>query len=247
MKKFSATGHGAGDEAGAGGVGAPGGGFGGGGFGGGGSHSGRNGADQQSAGASHVEILKALAEPLRLNMMYALARSQGSKLPAMTVKELAAELGEPQTKLYRHIKHLEAAGLIRAVSSRVVSGIVEQRYQASEPAMVLGDNLTDSEKISPEAEAMATAALELYRRQFFAERRADPPGEATAEPAPHRRAFLAIADGWIPAARAAQIYDQLHQLLDEIVEAEDAPEDPAADDLVPVNVLLGYFSPKQPR
>ncbi|HEX7994067.1 MAG TPA: helix-turn-helix domain-containing protein, partial [Streptosporangiaceae bacterium] len=68
---------------------------------------------------SHVDVLKALADPLRLNILYALTRRRGPDLPARTAKELAAELGEPQTKLYRHIKHLEAAGLIRSVSSRV--------------------------------------------------------------------------------------------------------------------------------
>jgi DNA-binding MarR family transcriptional regulator len=41
----------------------------------------------------------------------------------MSVKELAEELGEPQTKLYRHVKQLEAAGLIRIAASRMVSGI----------------------------------------------------------------------------------------------------------------------------
>ena len=125
--------------------------------------------------ASHIDVLKALADPLRLNMLYALTPERDPDLQAKTVKELAAELGEPQTKLYRHIKHLESAGLIHAVASRVVSGIVEHRYLASQAAMILGDDLTDTEKLSPEAEAMAAAALELYRRQYFAARRASAP------------------------------------------------------------------------
>jgi DNA-binding transcriptional ArsR family regulator len=196
---------------------------------------------------SHVDVLKALADPLRLNILYALTRRRGPDLPAKTVKELAAELGEPQTKLYRHIKHLEAAGLIRSVSSRVVSGIVEHRYQVTSVEMTLGDDLTDREKVSPEAEALAAAALELYRRQFFATRRARPRDPAAEEAEPHRRMVMAIADGWVPAARAAEIYDQLYQLLEEVAEAGRDHDARAADqDLIPINLMIGYFSTDEP-
>jgi len=196
---------------------------------------------------SHVEVLKALADPLRLNILYALTRRRGPDLPAKTVKELAAELGEPQTKLYRHIKHLEAAGLIRSGSSRVVSGIVEHRYQVTSVEMALGDDLTDREKVSPEAEALAAAALELYRRQFFATRRARPRDPAAEEAEPHRRMVMAIADGWVPAARAAEIYDQLYQLLEEVVEAGRGHDARGADaDLIPINLMIGYYSTDEP-
>jgi DNA-binding transcriptional ArsR family regulator len=202
-------------------------------------------ASGQQPPASHVDVLKALADPLRLNMLYALTRDRGPGPRAMTVKELAAELGEPQTKLYRHIKHLESAGLIRAVTSRVVSGIVEYRYQASQADMIMGDDLTDEEKLSPEAEALTAAALELYRRQYFATRRARP--VSGDDPEPHRRSVMAIADGMVPAARAAQIYDLLYQLLEEVAESDrdhrrDHRADGAAGDLVPVNLLIGYFT-----
>jgi DNA-binding transcriptional ArsR family regulator len=196
---------------------------------------------------SHVDVLKALADPLRLNILYALTRRRGPDLPAKTVKELAAELGEPQTKLYRHIKHLEAAGLIRSASNRVVSGIVEHRYQVSSSDMILGDELTDREKVSPKAEAMAAAALELYRRQFFTMRRARPRDQATEEAEPHRRMVMAMADGRVPAARAAAIYDQLYQLLDEVAEAgRGVTADGEDTDLIPINLLIGYFSDDEP-
>jgi DNA-binding transcriptional ArsR family regulator len=196
---------------------------------------------------SHVDVLKALADPLRLNILYALTRRRGPDLPTKTVKELAVELGEPQTKLYRHIKHLEAAGLIRSVSSRVVSGIVEHRYQVSSVDMVLGDELTDKEKVSPEAEAMAAAALELYRRQFFATRRARPRDPVAEEAEPHRRMVMAIADGWVPSARAAEIYDQMYRLLEEVAEAGRNHAKPSADsDLVPIELMIGYFSTDEP-
>ena len=240
MKKFGAPGDEAGNSSGAAANSS----------GGAGNSSGAGGRPQpgqEPQAASHVEILKALADPLRLNMLYALTRRRGPDLQAKTVKELAAELGEPQTKLYRHIKHLESAGLIRSVSSRVVSGIVEHRYQATHGEMIMGDDLTDQEKVSPEAEAIAAAALDLYRREFFAARRARPVDQEADAAEPHRRMVLAMADGKVPAARAAAIYDLLYQLLDEMAESgRDRTADSSDEEMVPINLLLGYFSEEQP-
>lgn len=47
-----------------------------------------------------------------------------------TVKQIAAKLNIPPTKLYYHFKQLEEHGLIRVVDTRLVSGIVEKLYQA---------------------------------------------------------------------------------------------------------------------
>jgi DNA-binding transcriptional ArsR family regulator len=190
---------------------------------------------------SNVELLKALADPLRMNMMYVLTRTtiQGGT-PVMTVKELAAELGEPQTKLYRHVKHLEAAGLIAAVSSRIVSGIVEQRYQAVGSTFI-GDDLTEDERTSPEAEAMVAAAMEMFRREYFGALR-DRQSDQQADVAGHRRPLMALTDGRVPASRAAAIRAQLRALVEE-VNAEPPPD---ADDLVPINVLVGFFGTDPP-
>ena len=188
---------------------------------------------QRAPAVSNVDVLKALADPLRMNLLYALTRGPGQELPVRSVKELAAELGEPQTKLYRHVKHLEAAGLIRAVASRVVSGILEQRYQASQADFIVGDDFTEQEKTSPEAEAMAAAAMEFFRRQFFAARRAMEVAE------PQQLPLLASADGRISAARAAVIRAQLREIVDEL--AQGAGGD-AGEETVQVNLLVGYFT-----
>jgi DNA-binding transcriptional ArsR family regulator len=211
-------------------------------------HPGAPGDDgEATAAAANVDVLKALADPLRLNLLYALTRETGAGLPVMSVKELAAELGEPQTKLYRHIKHLESAGLIHAVASRVVSGILEQRYQARRGDLTVGDDLTEHEKGSPEAEAMAAAAMEFFRRQFFAARRAGHDDLTGAEPEPYRRTLLALADGWVPASRAAAIREQLRQMLDDLpATTAGQSADGADEDMVQVNVLIGYFTSMPP-
>ncbi|HEX7996245.1 MAG TPA: hypothetical protein VF506_20185, partial [Streptosporangiaceae bacterium] len=53
----------------------------------------------------------------------------------------------------------------------------------------------------------------------------------------------AIAAGRVPAARAAEIYDRLYQLLEEVAEAgRNHAADGADTDLIPINLLVGYFS-----
>ena len=69
-----------------------------------------------------LETVKVLSDPLRLQIL-----EQMLEQP-VTVKQLAAELKIPQTKLYYHMNTLEEHGLVRVVSTRVVSGIIEKQY-----------------------------------------------------------------------------------------------------------------------
>jgi DNA-binding transcriptional ArsR family regulator len=82
-----------------------------------------------------VRALKALADPLRLQILIELAAGE------RTVKEVAAELEVPPTRLYYHFKILQRAGLIRVAGRRLVSGIEERRYRGT----------ADSWTIDPEA------------------------------------------------------------------------------------------------
>ena len=71
-----------------------------------------------------VAALKALADPLRLQILFELTAGP------MTVKMVASALGVAVTRLYYHFKLLERAGLIRVASRRLVSGIEERHYEA---------------------------------------------------------------------------------------------------------------------
>jgi DNA-binding transcriptional ArsR family regulator len=186
-----------------------------------------------------VETLKALADPLRLRI---LQRLMTREMPVRSVKELAAELAEPQTKLYRHMKQLEAVGLISAVSSRIVSGIVEQRYQSSQGELRLGAGLTDEQKKTVEAEATVAATLDFYRSQFFAAHRS---GAIVAEDTPgaaeHRKMLLSMTMAKVPREEAASFRARLQQLLDDLSDAEKRAS--GRDDTVTVNALGGFFCP----
>src|SRR5215475_6212655 len=72
-----------------------------------------------------LETLKVLADPLRIHIVELVTQAP------RTVKQVAAVLNLPPTKLYYHIKQLEERSLIRVVDTRIVSGIVEKQYQAA--------------------------------------------------------------------------------------------------------------------
>ncbi len=71
-----------------------------------------------------LETLKVLADPLRLRIRELMVQPS-------TVKQIAAELDIPATKLYYHVNLLEKHGLITVVDSRLVSGIMERVYQVA--------------------------------------------------------------------------------------------------------------------
>lgn len=73
---------------------------------------------------SDLETLRALSDPIRLQILEALTKQP------RTVKQIAKILGSSSTKLYYHIAQLEERGLIRVVDTRIVSGIIEKQYQA---------------------------------------------------------------------------------------------------------------------
>jgi DNA-binding transcriptional ArsR family regulator len=188
---------------------------------------------------SDVETLKVLADPTRLAILTTLMGRTRERLPVMSVKELAAELDEPQTKLYRHVRQLEAAGLIRVAASRLVSGILEQRYQACQSDLMFGPELLGDTPAGDESEPAIGVMLDRYRRQFFAARQAGlitaggdyPPEQA------YRRGLLALAEMRVPPGRAAAIRMKLQEVMDEL--SAPGGEDP---DGVPVNVLIGFYS-----
>jgi DNA-binding transcriptional ArsR family regulator len=75
---------------------------------------------------TEIEQLKAVSDPLRLRLIEVM----GEHLErGWTAKELAERLGTKQTKLYHHINLLEERGFVRVAGTRMVSGILEKRYQ----------------------------------------------------------------------------------------------------------------------
>jgi DNA-binding transcriptional ArsR family regulator len=74
---------------------------------------------------SDLEQVKALAHPLRMRIIEALAASE-----PMTTKQVAESLGEKPTRLYHHVDLLEKTGLIRLTHTRQNRGTTEKYFEA---------------------------------------------------------------------------------------------------------------------
>lgn len=193
-----------------------------------------NSTPRAAGQVTSVEGLKAMADPLRLAILKALmmgARDQRD-LPVMSVKELAAKLGEPQTKLYRHVKQLEAAGFIRVASTRVVSGIVEQRYQACQVGLSFGPEILRDPALADEGAVAVAAITNSYVERFLARQAS---AGASADPGD-----IYQAAGDVPPETARLIRGKLKEIIDLL--SQPAPD---GETTVTVEVLLGFIGPEQ--
>jgi DNA-binding transcriptional ArsR family regulator len=101
-----------------------------------------------------LETLKVLADPLRLKIRELM-------FEPTTVKQVAAELDMPATKLYYHINLLEKHELIVLVDTRIVSGIIEKHYQVSAFRVKVAKHL-----LSPD-DTRQNTGLTLAAHSFF--------------------------------------------------------------------------------
>ena len=176
-----------------------------------------------------VEGLRALADPVRLAILVALdTRVPDGALPVMSVKELAQHLDEPQTKLYRHVKQLEAAGLIEVAATRMVSGILEQRYRARQRDLRLSAALFRQH--ADETEAAVRSAFDAFLTGVFDRaRKQDWPADGPDEP------VMLVFDDRVSREAAERIRARVADVKREIAQAE------AGD--IPVSVAIGFYRP----
>ncbi len=187
-----------------------------------------------------VDTLKAMSDPVRLAILRVLMTDARREPRVRTVKELAEELGEPQTKLYRHIKQLEARGLIEVAETRMVSGILEHRYRTGqislrmESSFLAGDQVGLSDTID-----VFVAGFDDFRDSYIEALNSGQVRFSASYPedAPYLRPILVTAEDTIPAAKAAEFHTRLRALIAELTETEHD------DDGVPVRVCVAFFSP----
>ena len=71
-----------------------------------------------------LEQVRLLSDPLKLKLLQAFAES------AKTTKQVATELGEGVTKLYRHVDALHDSGLLVVVDEQQKRGTIERTFRA---------------------------------------------------------------------------------------------------------------------
>ncbi|MBW8806510.1 MAG: helix-turn-helix domain-containing protein [Catenulisporales bacterium] len=178
-----------------------------------------------------VDTIKALADPTRLAILRALSRDRVPK----SAKELAEELGEPQTKLYRHLKVLLEAGLIEAAETRVVSGIVETKYRAAQSSVTIDGSEHPDETVEPLAR-MISGNMSDYRDRFLWNFEHT---DWSADPEKLKKDGAVMN---LSAVVSPELADEFQRRLEELVKEFDSlPRDPNG---VRIEGLISWFRPK---
>lgn len=188
-----------------------------------------------------VETMRALSDPTRVAILRLLMSGDRAAPPVMSAKELAAALGEPQTKLYRHLKQLEAAELIRVAGTRLVSGIQEQRYQTAQLDFTISRDLVTNEAASAEFADTLSALFGEFRTELVANLSAGrvPIGAEAETPL-----GLLVGRGMVANVsrdRAAEFRRRLLALQAEFDTLED--DDPNG---IPVHLVIGWYAVTEP-
>jgi DNA-binding transcriptional ArsR family regulator len=94
---------------------------------------------------THLDQVKALADPLRLRLLSAFGQER-------TTKQVADLMGERPTRLYHHVEALEKVGLIQQTRTRPNRGTMEKYFLAVARSFEPDEALFGSKKAESEAD-----------------------------------------------------------------------------------------------
>lgn len=162
-----------------------------------------------------LETLKVASDAQRLRLLERLTEPK-------TVKEVAAELGVLSTSLYYHVGLLERHRLVRVAGTRLVSGILERRYQVTArrlrvaPALlniaVIPDRDGDPAHLFSTVFANTQAEIEESLRRGTINPDSVPPE--------HDALFFLRAHGKLPRERAEDFHRRLQALVREFEDTD---------------------------
>lgn len=173
-------------------------------------------AEKRRFHVSDLETLRAIADPLRIQIVELL---EGKSL---TVKQVAEKLGLAPSKLYYHFGTLEKLGLIEVAETRMVANMVEKVYVSAadlldvDPALFKFSKEGDNEPINILLASTIDATREdilrsMQARQFQLEQGAEEK---------ERRMIINRVVSRVSEKRIVEFQDRLAALLTEF-EAED--------------------------
>ena len=153
-----------------------------------------------------VDTLKLIAHPLRLQLLGQFRRGR-------TVKEAAAELDTPPTKLYYHVNLLEEKGLLQVVDTQIVSGIIEKRYQVAARRYRIDDNILSGESEDEQFEALIGSFFQMAHNEIRQSMRAGLLNLRDRSK-PHH-GTLARLDFCLTEEQAEELYGRLQAVIEE--------------------------------
>jgi len=137
-----------------------------------------------------------------------------------SVKEVAATLGVPRTRLYHHINLMEEKGLIEVVDTRESGRIPEQLYQATAHHYRPADELLTAGDVGVQIEAALGAVFDVTRADL---QRSVTSGLVGLDE--HKKLGLSRHIVRLTPDAAVAFLERLESLVDELSEANSEDDD----------------------
>jgi DNA-binding transcriptional ArsR family regulator len=159
-----------------------------------------------------LDIVRMLNDPVRSTILQLLIFEPKS------VKDLAAELDVPVTRLYYHVNMLEDSGVIRVVATRKAGAMIQKLYQATarsyRPSPRIVDTIDDPREAARIGVATVLDTARVDVEQAVAARFAEPDGDHP--PSGLGRTILRLSP-----AEAQRLLDELGALLESFEDISD--------------------------
>ena len=182
----------------------------------------KDNAEKKRFHVADLETLRAIADPLRVQIMELL---EGQSL---TVKQVAEKLGLAPSKLYYHFGALEKLNFIEVAETRMVANMLEKTYRSAadildvDPALFKFNKDGDNEPINILLSSTIDATREDLLRSMQARQfQLDQGAEETP-----RRVIVNRVVSSVSEKRIEEFQERLLKLIQEF-EAEDKTSKPA--------------------
>lgn len=170
-----------------------------------------------------LETVRLLSDPLKLQLLQAFA--EGPR----TTKQVAAELGENVTKLYRHVDALHDSGLLEVVEERQKRGTIERTFQAVAQRFE-ADHSLFNEAGSDEGTDVAREMLRVSEGEILNVL-------ANAQDDDEEQAIIMRIRGKATPEKIAELRSALQEWLDSVPTGDSSP----ADDAREIGGLIAFY------
>ncbi|MEV6523856.1 helix-turn-helix domain-containing protein [Longispora sp. NPDC051575] len=177
-----------------------------------------------------VDTLKALADPIRLTVLELM---MADHTRSWTAKELASRVGISTTKIYYHLNTLEQRALLQIRSTRIVNGIIEKHYGASQQRITFQRGPDHPRDPEGAVEDVMMALFDQVRGDIN-ERLLTGHNVMSREAPPETRAMISHSIAHVSPARAEEFRARLLALAEEFRAAEE-PSEPEYQVLIAIH------------
>ncbi|GIG60100.1 hypothetical protein Lfu02_44720 [Longispora fulva] len=167
-----------------------------------------------------IDTLKALADPIRLTVLELM---MADHTRTWTAKELASRVGISTTKIYYHLNTLEQRALLQIRSTRVVNGIIEKHYGASQQRITFQRGADRPRDPGGDVEDVMIALFDRVRNDIE-ERLRTGANVMSREAPPETRAMVSHSIAHVRPDRAEEFRARLLALAEEFRAADDGTQ-----------------------